>query len=75
MTPRTGTGMAVDPQVAEAILETLKAGEFLPVALMDRLEKERNLSDAVLKAAILDLLDHRSIEFGPDQKLRLVGTK
>lgn len=72
MTPTTGAGMAVDPRVAGAILQMLNAANYLPVELMDRLEKERHFPDAVLKAAILDLLEQRRIEFGPDQKLRLV---
>ncbi|HEX5424005.1 MAG TPA: hypothetical protein VFW94_10675 [Candidatus Acidoferrales bacterium] len=68
-----GAAVAAEPQAADAVLAMLRNEDCLPVELMDRLEKQKQLSDAVLKAAILDLLQQRRIEFGPDQKLRLVA--
>jgi len=61
--------MAVDPQ--STILEALREREYLPLELMKRLGGEKQLTDASLKSAILDLLREMKIEFGPDQKLRI----
>jgi hypothetical protein len=61
--------MTVDPQ--STILEALSKREYLPLELMKRLGEEKQLTDASLKSAILDLLREMRIEFGPDQKLRI----
>jgi hypothetical protein len=61
--------MAPDPQAT--VLEALRDHEYLPVELMDFLEKHQHLSDASLKSAILELLQQMKIEFGPNLKLRL----
>jgi hypothetical protein len=61
--------MALDTQAT--VLETLREHEYLPLDLMERLQREKHLSDASVKSAILDLLQQMKIEFGPDLKLRL----
>ena len=61
--------MAVDPK--SSVLETLRQRDCLPFELMEVLEREKHLSDASVKSAILDLLQQMKIEFGPDLKLRL----
>lgn len=61
--------MAMNPK--EAVLQTLREKPFVPIQLMLHLEKEKSLSEAAVKAAILDLLHEMRIEYGPDLKLRI----
>lgn len=61
--------MAADPQAS--VLEVLSKNAYSPFELMEQLEEKKQLSDASVKAAILDLLRQMKIEYGPDQKLHL----